>query len=373
MDSLLIITCVQHIEKDGIYYAYGPYVREMNLWIQSKEVVTVLAPVVHTKSPGKIDIAYSHPNLRFRAVPAYHVQSWPARFCAIWQVPLILFKMALEMSKASQIHIRIPGNMGLLGMFVQVLFPNKPKVIKYAGNWDSESSQPLTFKIQRNIANSTFLTKNSKVLVYGNWPDSSSNVVPLFTASYRAIEAKPVAKSPLGEKVKLAFVGAIYSGKNPETGIHLSRLLKDRGIDFEFTYCGDGVMREEMEKLSQELGVSEQVVFLGNVTADDIKRILGESHFLIFISRTEGWPKAVAEAMFWGCVPFTSAVSCVPEMVGRNQERGVLLENDPAKILSAMLPFLEDEELYLKTSRQAMEWSREFTLEKFQEEIAKLG
>lgn len=373
MDSLLIISCVHHFEKDGKYYAYGPFVREMNLWIEHKKKVTVLAPLIQSQSPGAIDIAYLHPNLKFSSVPAYHVQSWSARFRALWQIPLILIRMIFEMAKASQIHIRIPGNMGLLGMFVQVLFPRKPKVIKYAGNWDPASVQPLTFKIQRKIANSTFLTKNSKVLVYGNWDDSSSNVVPLFTASYRENEAEPVLKSSLKEKVKLVFVGAIYDGKNPETGIFLSKLLKDKGVEFEFTYCGDGVMREEMQKLAHDLGVSDEVVFLGNVPAEEIKRILKEAHFLIFISRTEGWPKAVAEAMFWGCVPFTSAVSCVPEMVGRNRERGVLLENDPAKILDELLPFIENEGLFLETSQRAMDWSRKFTLEKFQKEIEKLG
>lgn len=373
MDNLLIITCVNHFEKEGKYYAYGPYTREMNLWIAQKEKVTVLAPLSIEQSPGKIDLAYEHPNLTFKPVPAYHIQSWAARFRALWQIPLIISKLVLEMARASHIHIRTPGNMGLLAMFVQILFPSKPKIIKYAGNWDPESAQPLTFKIQRNIANSTFLTKNSKVLVYGNWADSTTNVVPMFTATYRINEAESVEKIPLKEKIKLVFVGAIYAGKNPETGIYLSKLLKDRGINFEFTYCGDGVMMKEIQTLAKELGVSEEVVFLGNVSAGEIKNILKESHFLIFISRTEGWPKAVAEAMFWGCIPFTSNVSCVPEMVGRNGERGVLLKNNPEDIIEALIPFIEDQELFQQTSQRAMQWSREFTLEKFQDAIEKIG
>jgi len=371
MGNFLIITCVHHFEKDGSYYAYGPYVREMNLWIENKEKVTVLAPLIQSQQPGKIDLSYEQANLTFRAVPAYHIQSWPARIQAVWRVPLILWRMVGEMAKADHIHIRIPGNMGLLGMFVQILFPGKFKTIKYAGNWDAKSSQPLTYKIQRRIANAPFFTRNAKVLVYGNWPDSSSNVVPMFTASYKKEEIVAVAKAPLKEKVKLVFVGAIYAGKNPETGIYLSKLLKDRGIDFELTYCGDGVMREEMEVLARDFGLSDRVVFLGNVNSEKIKEVLKAAHFLIFISRTEGWPKAVAEAMFWGCVPFTSAVSCVPEMVGQNSERGVLLENDPEEIYMAMLPYLKDQDLFLQTSRRAMDWSREFTLERFQTEIEK--
>lgn len=373
MGNFLIITCVHHFIQDGKYYAYGPYVREMNLWNQNKDKVTVLAPLITTHLPGKIDLAYDLPNLKFVSVPAYHIQSWPARFKALIQVPYILIKIFIEMWKSNHIHIRIPGNMGLLAMFVQVLFPWKFKSIKYAGNWDPESTQPLTYKIQRWIANSTSLTHHAKVLVYGNWPDSTSNVVPFFTASYKKEEIEPFTKPSLRDKLRLVFVGAIYEGKNPEIGIYLSKILLDKGFDFEFIYCGDGIMRQELEELSSGLGLSNHVLFLGNVTATEIKEILKKSHFLIFISRTEGWPKAVAEAMFWGCVPFTSAVSCVPQMVGKNGERGILLQKDPREIFRAMLPILEDETLFFQKSNAAMDWAREFTLEKFQSEIEKFA
>lgn len=371
MGNFLIITCVHHFEENGKYFAYGPYVREMNLWNQNKDKVTVLAPLINTQIPGKIDLAYDHPNLTFESVPAYHIQSWPARFKALVQVPYILIRIFTEMWKSNHIHIRIPGNMGLLAMFVQILFPWKFKTIKYAGNWDPESTQPLTYKIQRWIANSKSLTHHAKVLVYGNWPDSTSNVVPFFTASYKKVEIEYFVKPSLKAKLRLVFVGAIYDGKNPEIGIYLSKILLDKGIDFEFIYCGDGVMRDELEVLSKEMGLTDRVFFLGNVTAAEIKEILKKSHFLIFISRTEGWPKAVAEAMFWGCVPFTSKVSCVPGMVGKNGERGILLTKDPEEIFLAMLPFLEDEALFNRTSNAAMDWAREFTLEKFQSEIEK--
>ena len=37
---------------------------------------------------------------------------------------------------------------------------------------------------------------------------------------------------------------------------------------------------------------------------------------LIFISKSEGWPKVVAESMWWGCIPISKPVSCIPEMLG---------------------------------------------------------
>lgn len=372
MSDFLIITCVQHSHSGGKYYAYGPYVREMNLWIEKEGNVKVLAPLIECKAPDPIDTPYQHSQLSFENVPAFHIQNTAAKWQTIKDLPIILKKIYQEMRDARHIHIRIPGNMGLLAMFIQILFPSKQKTIKYAGNWDGNSIQPITYKIQRFIANSTFLTRNAKVLVYGDWPDSSANILPFFTASYKEAEKEPVRKTPLKQKVKLVFVGAIYAGKNPEIGLRLSKILADQQIDFEFVYCGDGVLRSQLEQECRDLGLEDHVKFLGNVNADRIKNILKESHFLIFVSETEGWPKAVAEAMFWGCVPFTSAVSCVPQMVGETSQRGVLVPKDPELIYKELLPFIQDQKAYDEMSQAAINWSREYTLEKFQAEIEKL-
>lgn len=372
MDDFLIITCVHHSNQNGEYFAYGPYVREMNLWIEKERSVAVVAPLINGQKPGKIDLAYKHDHFNFINVPAYHVQSFSAILKTVKDLPIIIYRIAKGMKNSKHIHIRIPGNMGLLAMFIQIFFPGKPKTIKYAGNWDGKSIQPKTYKIQRYIANSTWLTKNAKVLVYGEWPDSSENVLPFFTASYLENEKEPVIKTPIAEKLKLVFVGALYDGKNPEIGIQLSKYLSDAGINFEFIYCGDGVMREELEVETKKLGLESQVKFLGNVNSETVKQALKDSHCLIFASRSEGWPKAVAESMFWGCVPFTSRVSCVPQMVGENGERGILVSKDPKEIFDKIHKLVNDQKEFDRMSKDAMNWSRTYTLEKFQSEIEKL-
>jgi len=372
MDDFLIITCVHHSYDAGQYFAYGPYVREINLWIEKENSVAVVAPLIDQVTPGEIDLPYRHDHFRFVNVPAYHIQSFGAILKSIKDLPVIIFQIAKAMKRAKHIHIRIPGNMGLLAMFIQIFYPSKPKTIKYAGNWDLQSKQPKTYKIQRYIANNTFLTRNSKVLVYGDWPDSSENIIPFFTASYLESEKLPVVKSSIKDKIKFVFVGALYDGKNPEIGIKLSHLLDEAGFNFEFIYCGDGVMRGELEDETRKLNLENRIHFLGNVDSQKVKETLQESHFLIFVSKTEGWPKAVAESMFWGCVPFTSRVSCVPQMIGENGERGILVSKNPEEIFSNIKKLLDDEPEYHRMSQEAMNWARNFTLETFQNEIEKL-
>ena len=76
----------------------------------------------------------------------------------------------------------------MLGCFIQILFPNKPKTAKYAGNWDPKSSQPTSYRIQKWILNNTILTKNMQALVYGEWEGNSKNIKPFFTATYQEKE-----------------------------------------------------------------------------------------------------------------------------------------------------------------------------------------
>src|SRR5690606_18301671 len=81
--------------------------------------------------------------------------------------PINMFFLFRAMSAARHIHLRCPGNLSLLGCIVQMFYPRKRKTAKYAGNWDPKSAQPMSYRWQRKILSSTFLTKNISVLVYG--------------------------------------------------------------------------------------------------------------------------------------------------------------------------------------------------------------
>jgi glycosyltransferase involved in cell wall biosynthesis len=88
-------------------------------------------------------------------------------------------------------------------------------------------------------------------------------------------------------------------------------------------------------------------------------------------SKSEGWPKAVAEAMFWGCVPVATKVSCVPFMLD-NGNRGILLEIDLDKDVADMEEILTNEVAFFDKSKSAKEWSQEYTIDVFESEIKKL-
>ncbi|MGB6267440.1 MAG: glycosyltransferase family 1 protein, partial [Olleya sp.] len=162
----LIITHVLHKSKDQQWFAYAPYVREMNLWLKYVDEVEIVAP--KTSQPiTDIDIAYQHDNIQLTEIPSIAFVTFGRTLMSLLSLPFILFKLFQACRRADHIHLRCPGNIGLLGCLVQIFFPKKIKTAKYAGNWDPNAAQPLSYRIQKKLLSNTFWTKNMTVIVYG--------------------------------------------------------------------------------------------------------------------------------------------------------------------------------------------------------------
>jgi glycosyltransferase involved in cell wall biosynthesis len=275
------------------------------------------------------------------------------------------------MQQADHIHLRCPGNIGLLGCIVQILFPYKQKSAKYAGNWDPKSKQPWTYRLQQWILSNTFLTRNMQVLVYGQWEGSSSNIKPFFTATYAEADKVPLLEKSLIGPICFVFVGTLVSGKRPLYAIQLVEALYKNGLDVLLTLYGEGTERNNLEEYIHQNNLENRIVLQGNQPQNVIQKGYEESHFVILPSQSEGWPKAIAEGMFWGCVPVATSVSCVPFMLDQGN-RGVLLTMNLEKDLLRIEDLIKNETGFKEMSTKASHWSRQYTMDFFEGEVKKI-
>ncbi len=341
----------------------------MNLWLNAGDKMIVVAPMKDNLEIDNIDLAYIYPYIEFIRIPEIEFTSIQKSIISFLKIPMVLIGILKGIILSNHIHLRCPGNIGLIGSFVQILFPWKIKTAKYAGNWDQNSPQPLTYKIQRWLLSNAKLTQNMQVLVYGEWKNQSKNIKPFFTASYWSKDIVPVREKDISGKLKLLFVGSLIPSKNPMLSAQIAKELIDFGKDIELYYYGEGSERKRLEDFILENNLSDSVFIHGNVNSNTLIDAYKDAHFLLFISKSEGWPKVVAESMFWGCVPITTAVSCVPWMLG-DGERGYLVNENKDEIL-AVIHYISQKE-YTEKSHDAANWSRNFTLDKFEAEIKKL-
>jgi glycosyltransferase involved in cell wall biosynthesis len=367
--KFLIVTHAPHSKHQNSWYAYAPYVKEMQLWEKYVDTITIVAPV-DRKAPSAISLAYCHKEIHVTEVSALSLLGLKEVLRTIVVLPKTIHRLFIEMRKADHIHLRCPGNIGLLGCLVQIFFPKKKKTAKYAGNWDPKAKQPWSYHLQKWLLSNTFLTKNMQVLVYGNWPHPSKNVVSFFTASYSEAKIQSVEKI-FTAPYKVLFVGALTKGKHPLYAVQLIHRLQQQGVAISLAIYGEGEQREVLKKYVAEHNLQTTVILHGNQAAEVVEQAYKESHFLVLPSQSEGWPKVVAEAMFFGCIPMATAVSCVPEMLGHGKH-GIFLTMNFVEDVVAFKNLLKKETKMREMSLAAQQSAQRYTLEFFELEIKKI-
>ncbi|GAB1855718.1 glycosyltransferase [Flavobacteriaceae bacterium MHTCC 0001] len=363
----LVITNAPTLLRDSKYVAYAPYVREMNIWCKFIDKLTIISPTTYN---AKLLVSPFDNQPEVISVNDLNFTSILHAVKSVLNIPQILLKIFKACKKSDHIHLRCPGNIGLLGCLVQVLFPLKVKTAKYAGNWDPKSNQPKSYRLQKWLLSNTLLTKNMQVLVYGKWQNQSKNIKPFFTATYYKDEIETSLNRDYSTTLNFIFVGSLVEGKRPLLAVKIVQELLNKGISICFNIYGEGILKQELQDYVVENNLSDNIVLHGNKPKQEIKKALQRSHFLILPSKSEGWPKVVAEAMFFGVIPITTQISCVPYMLD-NGKRGILIEPEYATAVNTILHYLKTKDLK-KISLLGENWSKQYTLDTFELEVGKI-
>ncbi|MFK8110714.1 MAG: glycosyltransferase family 4 protein [Rubripirellula sp.] len=134
---------------------------------------------------------------------------------------------------------------------------------------------------------------------------------------------------------------------------------------------GHGPKLESLQQLSKELGIEDQIHFAGGVDYDRVFDFYDQSHVLVLASETEGWPKAIAEAMACGLVCIGSNRGLVPWMLGEN--RGfTVTPRSVDELTDAIRRVATSAQLRDETSRQAAEFGQRYSLDTLRQAIAEL-
>lgn len=163
----------------------------------------------------------------------------------------------------------------------------------------------------------------------------------------------------------------IPQGGRPVVGF-LGRLIRVKGADVllravahlptvSVSVIGEGIMRPDLEEITESLGLSDRVVFHGEIPAAG--RLAAAFDVFALSSRSEGTPVTLLEAIAAGVPVVASAVGGVPDVLG---ERGGWLvpPEDPKSLAEALREALEDPEVAAARAAAARErLEREFSVE----------
>ena len=361
-ERLAIVSHVTHYRFEGHLYAYGPYVREIELWAELFDRIIIAAP--YRQQPPPSDSArFEHTNVRVIPQREMGGQTLGAKLKLAAATPAMAWELSRALRQADAIHVRCPGNLGLLGAVLAPMF-SKKVVAKFAGQWTPSRTEPWSTRFQRFVLSSRWW--NGPVTVYGRWPNQPAHVIPFFSSALTEDQMKRAGKAVGGgvrrDLRKILFVGRLSRAKNVDVLLEALGQLRTSSVPFEATIVGEGPESANLRNLSADLGLSDCVEFTGGVSSDRVTELLESSGILVLASETEGWPKAIVEAMAFGLVVIGSNVGLIPEILG--QERGLTVPPRDLNLLTAALQqVLRSPDKYSEMRKRAAEWAREYSLE----------
>jgi L-malate glycosyltransferase len=108
------------------------------------------------------------------------------------------------------------------------------------------------------------------------------------------------------------------------------------------TVAGTGPEREALEKLAEELGVSDTVVFSGGVDNERMALLYRSAHVMINPSLADNMPISVLEALASGVPVVTTNVGGVPYLVQHEKTALLVPAQNPEAMAEAILSLLNN-------------------------------
>jgi glycosyltransferase involved in cell wall biosynthesis len=275
-----------------------------------------------------------------------------------------------EIKASDAVHAPIPGDVGTIG-FVFALLQKKPLFVRYCGNWLVERTAAEKFWkwLMERVAGG-----RNVMLATGGTNEAPSRKNPhikwIFSTSMRRKEIENAAprELPANGEIRLIIACRQEPGKGTGKLIESLPMILRKFPNAALDVVGGGSLLGELRKLAERGGVGGKVRFHGNVRRSEVINLMQKAHVFCFPTASEGFPKAVLEALACGLPVVSTPVSVLPQLIAGGN--GLLIEAATAgNIAAAVAKICSDKENYRKMSECAIATARRYSLENWRDEI----
>lgn len=302
---------------EGRVKGWGPTINEINYLADYWDEVVHVACLYPKPAPPSA-LPYKRNNIRFASIPPYGGKTIKDKILIFAKIPEIIVEVYRNIQGASEVQLRLPTAMGL---FLLPLFPYFiPRKftfwVKYAGAWDLKTA-PASYRIQRYWLRQNW--QKSKVTINGFWPEQPDHCLSFENPCLEAedlIKGKAIAdKKTFLAPFVFSFVGRLEKAKG--VGLILEALPNiPENLIQSVHFIGDGLEAAHFQAASGFL--KGKACFHGFLPKEKVHQLLAESHFFLLPSKSEGFPKALAEAACYGVIPIVSNVGSIPHYINEN-------------------------------------------------------
>ncbi|OUR93391.1 capsular biosynthesis protein [Flavobacteriales bacterium 34_180_T64] len=368
--KLAIISHTEHYRApDGNILGWGPTITEINHLLDIFDEIYHVAMLYDKVAPPSA-LPYVSNRITFVPIPAVGGKSISSKINSIRNAPKIISIVSNTLKKIDVFQLRAPTGIGVFLIPYLTLFIKKKGWFKYAGNWN-QSQPPLGYAIQR------FMLKQQsrKVTINGQWEMQPKHCItfenPCLTEKNLIEGDLAIEHKSKEDKLIFCFVGRLERQKGVERIIKAFNNLEesDKNKINEVHFIGDGEEKEYFIKLTKNSGVKFH--FHGFLPRNQVFDVYKKANvFLLPSSASEGFPKVIAEAINFGCIPLVSNVSSIAQYV-RHGKNGIVLDsltiNNLNKELKKVLNLSRIEYNHLLRARK--ELIHKFTFEYYNNRI----
>ena len=355
---LYFITEGRFLKAKEKYYAESSFTYSM--WERYLSVFDEVVLVARVKESDRLDLndnmRSDGPRVSFLELPYYlgavqflkqrnkilHImnKSFQSKYAYILRVPGILGDLASEVlyKKAIPYGVEVVGDphevfngKGLMQRFFQ-----KTGVLGLK-------------KTVKRASSALYVTKSVLQAHYpvaeGVFSTNASNVI---LKDDLVVENKSFCfHSPI-RLLSVGSLGQMY--KAPDIVIQAVESLRKKGVDCSLRWAGEGIYKSEMIEFARQHNVEQYVQFLGMLPAGKaVRDEVDNCDIFILVSRTEGLPRALIEAMARGKYCISTRVGGIPELL---EDKWLIDPDNVEQLVTAVLKVLDDNNLIKEQTEQ---------------------
>ena len=162
--------------------------------------------------------------------------------------------------------------------------------------------------------------------------------------------------------IRLIAIGTLKEVKGYNRLLRIVNRLKQDGYPVHLYLLGKGPLKDELEAYVANNGLADQVTFLGYQT--NPYKYVAKCDLFVCASHAEGFSTAATEALIVGTPVITTLVSGMKEMLGEDNEYGVVTENSEEALYDGIKMLLDHPAMLAHYKERAQIRGKTFSVEK---------